>query len=685
MASDPIESVRRPAGFVRGTGRFVDDLEFSDLLFLGIVRSPWAQARIVGIRGASITAATFPARLDAEGEGASGPAVGVSEPALASGEVHYVGEPVAAVLASSGARAEDLVASVDVDYEPGTAVLDPEAALAAPPMHPTRASNVMSEHRIGAEFVPPSGAVTVEERYRMARVAANPIEPRGIVVRYDGGRLTAYASTQSVHSVRDGLAGALGLTPEQVRVVQADTGGGFGVKGSVDPEFAIAAFAAMRTGRPVKWIETRTEHLAASRAGRGSVARVALSATRDGRFVGLSADVLVDAGAYYAGLNAFASRFIGSQLTGPYRLPAAYVLARSVYTNKAPLGPYRGAGRPEAAFFLERTVDRLADELGRDPVDLRRQNVTDAPGTSPLGLSTGAGRPFFERATAEFAARPPPEGATGFSFFVLVPATMPGEGVRLRVADGELRVWLGAMDHGQGHAPWIRDLLVGVLGIAADRVVVERGDTDTLPEGVGTWGSRSAMVAGNALLAAARALKEEVDREGTPYDPARVFARPRDVTRFVPLDARLNSFGANRVTATVDALGQVTVREVASVYDLGHALVRANVESQIIGGAVQGIGHTLSEEVAYGAEGALRTGTLSDAGVPGADVAPVFWTVVVEDPSPLPHGAKGLGESPTIGVPPALARAIEVATGRRVARTPVRPEDLRGPAGREAR
>jgi aerobic carbon-monoxide dehydrogenase large subunit len=685
VSSEPIESVRRPEGFVRGTGRFVDDLEFADLLYLGVVRSPWGRARIVGIHGAPITAATFPARLEAEGEGASGPAIGVSEPALATGEVHYVGEPVAAVLASSGARAEDLVASVGVDYEPGTPVLEPEAALAAPPMHPTLASNVMSEHRLGAEFTLPAGAVTVEERYRMPRVAANPIEPRGIVVRYDHGSLTAYASTQSVHSLRDGLAGALGLLPERVRVVQADTGGGFGVKGSVDPEFAIAAFAAMRTGRPVKWIETRSEHLAASRAGRGSVARVALSATRDGRLLGLDADVLVDAGAYFAGLNGFASRFIGLQLTGPYAIPAARVHARSIYTNKAPLGPYRGAGRPEAAFFLERTIDRLADELGIDPLELRRRNLTDAPATSPLGLSIGAGRPFFERAIAEFAAAPPPPGGTGICFFVLVPAAMPGEGARLRVVDGELRVGLGSMDHGQGHAPWIRDLLSGALGVDASRIVVERGDTAELAEGVGTWGSRSAMVGGNALLAVARALREEVEREGAPYSAERLLARTRDVSRFVPVEERLNSFGANRVTVTVDALGQVTVREVVSVYDLGHVLVRGNVESQIFGGAVQGIGHTLSEEIAYGPEGALRTGTIADAGLPGADVAPTFRTVLVEDPSPLPHGAKGLGESPTIGVPPALARAIEVATGHRIARTPIRPEDLGRDGAREAR
>ncbi len=665
----------RAREFVRGRGRYVDDLRFPEMLHLRIVRSVYARARVLRVRGA-IDGQELKATLPASGEGAGTGPVGVGEPALAQGEVQYVGQAVGAVVAPTVERAEDLLASVEVDYEPLTPVPDLRAARNAPPIHASLASNVMAEYALGPPFEPPTAPLVLEEEFRIARVAANPLEPRGAVARFESGRLTVHASTQSVFSVRAGLATALGLAPENIRVMEADTGGAFGSKGSLYPEHVIAAYVAMKTGRPVKWVETRTEHLTSSRHGRGAEARMRLYAERDGTIRALEADVSVDGGAYFAGLNAFTPRFIGFQLTGPYAIERARVRAKAFYTNRVPLGPYRGAGRPEAAYFLERMLDRLADETGLDALEVRRRNATAGPFRSPLGLEVEATRPFLEEAAAALAYDGRSAPGVGFSWFVLVPAFGPGEGARLKVEAGRLHVWVGSHDHGQDHDGWLRGLLASELDVPEEAIVLERGDTDALERGVGTWGSRSAMVGAAAVLGAARKLRASIESEKGRYDARFLLEGHGDITVFEPQTGQSNALGANLVKAAATPFGTIEVREVRAYYDVGRALNRAAIDSQVVGGTLQAVGQTLGEEIDYDDAGQVRTMTLGDAGVASALPGVPTEVGIAEHPSRLPHGAKGVGEAPTVGVPPALVRAVETDTGRHWTELPLRAHDV---------
>ena len=407
--------------FVEGKGTFVDDMVLPETLHMRVVRSIYARARLLRVRG-GITHADLQATLTSVGEGAADAAGLIPYPVLASDSVNYVGQPVAAVLGKDRYRAEDLAASVEIDYEPLKAVVDPEAAPLAPPIHPGTTSNVMARELLGSRFTLSDAPVVIEETLVNERVSPNPMEPRGILVRFDGSRLTAWASTQSIHSWKEGLSQSLGLPPESVRVIAADTGGAFGSKGGLYPEYVIAAYASMKFRRPVKWIETRMEHLMATHQGRGARARMKVHADRTGAVRGLEADLLVDAGAYPVGMGVSSPAWIGYQITGPYAIRNVFVDAKSVYTNKVPLGPYRGAGRPEAAFFIERMMDFLADELGMDPVSVRLRNASDEPFTSPLDLSIPPFRPFLESAVRELGYRERAvAGDVGFSCFVLFP------------------------------------------------------------------------------------------------------------------------------------------------------------------------------------------------------------------------------------------------------------------------
>jgi carbon-monoxide dehydrogenase large subunit len=664
-----------PADLVRGKGQFLDDLRFPGMLHLKVIRSIHARARILSVPP-SLVGRDLHVVLPSTGEGAAAGITGVGEPAVAQEVVNYVGQPVGGVLAPTLAEAEDLASSVEVQYDPLPPVVTIDQALHSPPIHPGTPSNVMTEFTLGERFGDLRAPVVLEDRFKIARVAANPLETRGAVATFAGGRLTLYASTQSVFSVRGGLSQTLGLPAASVRVVQTDTGGAFGSKGSLYPEYVLLAHAAMRTGHPVKWTETRREHLTSSRHGRGTEGHVTLHAGRDGRVLALEAEILVDAGAYLCGLNGSTPRFIGFQLTGPYGIPRAYVHARGFYTNKVPLGPYRGAGRPEAAFLVERMMDRLADEVGLDPVEVRRRNATDAPTRTPLGLELPASRPFLEEAVSALSCPSPLPPGTGFCLFVLVPALAPGEGARLRVQDGRLEVGLGSHNHGQAHSAWTRSLLVEELGVPPDRIVIYPADTDFLARGIGSWGSRSAMAGGAALVAAARRLRREVEERTGGFDVDRLLNGSWDVTLFEQQSGQMNSLGANLVRATVDPLGRVTVEAVLAHYDLGRVLVQRAAESQVVGGTLQAIGETLSEEMVYDEAGQVLTGSLADAGLLPSSPATPVRVEFHGTPSPIPPGAKGVGESPTVGVPPALVRALETALEHRITDLPVRPPQI---------
>jgi len=660
------DSARR---FVLGQGRYVDDIKMEGMLHLHFIRSPWARAQILSVKG-GITGHELKADMISVGEDAGGKTT-VDFPVLPTQRVNYVGQPVAAVLGKDKHEAEDKADEVDVQYEPLKPVIDPELSLQSEPIHPSTSSNLAAESTHGKDFQLKT-PIEIEETLNMSRITPNPLETRGVVTIYDGSVLTVYGSTQSVFAWREGLAGSLGISEDKIRVIQMDTGGAFGSKGGIYPEYVVAAYTAMKLREPVKWIESRYEHLMATEQGRGARARMRVYADRQGKVKGLKADLLVDAGAYPFGAGVWAPGWISYQLTGPYAIPKAYVKARAVYTNKVCSGPYRGAGRPEAAFFIERMMDRLADETGLDQAEVRLRNATSGRFKSPLGVEIGASKPFLREALSAFGYGGRNRGKLGLSFFVLIPAAEGGESAKVVVTGGRVKVWLGGSSHGQGHDVFARHLVRDELGVDEERVDFEPSDTGSLSGGVGAWGSRSAMLGGGALVEACRKLKAKAkDELGRRYSTKSLLEQEYEVEVFYEPDASLNSFGANLVTASIKNDGMPAVAEVVSYYDVGKPLNPSMVESQITGGAAQALGEVLSEGALYGDEGQLLTGTIADAGLPQSVEMPRFVVMTASHPSSLPHGAKGVGESPTIGVPPAATRALELTFGRKFRSLPI--------------
>ncbi len=640
-----------------------------------VVRSPYARARVLSVNG-GINGHEFAGDMAAVGEDAGGE-VTVPFPSLATEYVNYVGQPVAAVLGKDRYDSEDKAEEVDVQYEPLKPVMDPEQALTAEPIHPSMSSNIASESTLGKDFELKT-PIVIEETLSMARVTPNPLETRGLVAAYDGEVLNIYGSTQSVFSWKEGFMQSLRLKGDQVRVIQMDTGGAFGSKGGIYPEYLVAAYAAMKLKRPIKWTESRYEHLMATDQGRGSRAKMKLYADGKGKIKGLKADLLVDGGAFPMGGAMWSPRWIAFQMTGPYAIQKAYAIARGVCTNKVIMGPYRGAGRPEAAYFMERMMDRLADETGLDQGEVRLRNATTKPNRSPFGLRIGASKPFLKEAFSAMGySRRKKTQKLGLSCFVLIPAAEGGESARVVISGGRVKVWLGGSSHGQAHDVFAKRLVKGELGIDEELVDFETGDTGQISGGVGSWGSRSAMLGGGAIVEACRKIEAVAKRKlGRKYSTARLLEGNYDAEVFYKPSDSLISFGANLVSASVNKIGMGTIDEIISYYDVGKVLNKSMVESQITGGEAQALGEVLYERALYSEDGQLLTATLADSGVPHSTEMPRFTVMTSSHRSSLPHGAKGLGESPTIGVPPAATRALELALGRKLTDLPIESEKL---------
>ena len=667
-----------PELFVKGAGRYVDDIKLPNMLYMAFVRSPYARAKLLSVKG-GMNRDDLKAAIGGSGEGSWGGKIdpALLHPALAQEDVNYVGQPVAAVFADDRYVAEDKLDEVDVEYEQLKPLMTIDDALSGEPIHKGTPSNIIRQTPMGNDFEDPKSPVVLEDEFAVARIVNNPLEPRGIIADYDGSRLTIYISTQAVFSIKGGLSGALKLDGSKIRVLQADTGGAFGSKSATYPEYVIAAHAAMKFKRPVKWIESRSEHLAASQPGRGMYGKMKLFAGRDGRVEALRGEVTTDTGAYGGTAGTNSAFFVGMQLTGPYGIEKAHVLATSVMTNKPPQGPYRGAGRPEAAFFMERMMDLLADELGREADEVRLINTTSKAFKSPLGIEIEASRPFFENAVTELRYREKSRGSkAGLGFFALVSAVRPGESARATVKNGRVDVWLGGNQHGQSHFVFAKKLLNEELGIPEDVVTLNGGDSDMLEDGVGSWGSRSAIVSGAAIIEVAKQLRSQVEKKQGSYKTAWLLEGEYDAEVFAEQNKQVNAFGATMATVDIDKYGAVKVKECAACYDVGRALNASMVESQVIGGSMQGIGQVLYEGVVHDSEGRLLTKDLFDAGLPTAENVADYKISIVEHPSSMPHHARGIGEAPTIGVPVALVRAIERVSGKRIRHTPVRPEEL---------
>lgn len=745
---------------LRGEGRFVDDLEPEGALEAAFLRTPHAHARIASIdasaglaldgvvavidgRSAALAPMVFAIAelIPAPVREAVDPLVRVHPmPALATEKVTYVGQPVAMVVAESRYLAEDALELIDVEYEPLPAVVDPEAALApgAPRLEDDWEDNLAiafaaTKGDAGAAFA--EAAVVVEERFRSHRHVAAPIETRGVVASADpvDGRLTVWASTQTPHLLRDFLAGALGLDREQLRVVAPDVGGGFGLKGSIYPEDLLVPYAARRLGRPVKWIEDRSENLMASTHGREQVHDIALAADGDGRILAVRDRMLLNCGAFNT-LGLVVPYNSVTHLLGPYAIEHARIDVRCALTNTGITAPYRGAGRPEAVFAMERAIDRLAAALELDPAELRRRNLIAAdamPYATGLVYRDGAPQVYdsgdyprlFERCAELVGELPEGEHiGVGYAAYVEGTGLGPFESASVTVEPGgRVRVETGGASQGQGHRTTLAQIAADALGVAIEDVTVVGGDTGALAHGFGTIASRTLVVAGSAVEVAARTVRERAielaarvleigpadlelrdgrievrgdPRSGitlaelagalSPFNPGRPAGAPADLreTSVYRPPTVTYAAGVHAAVVRVDVeTGEVELLRYVVSHDCGRVVNPMIADGQIVGGVMQGIGGALYEHLAYDDDGQLHSGSFLDYLLPTASEAPQFALAHLDVPSPLNAlGVKGLGEGGAIGPMAAIANAVEDALrelGVVIRETPLSPERVR--------
>ena len=723
---------REDPRLVTGAGTYVDDVNPPGLCHLVFVRSyvPHATIGSVDVAAARSAPGVIAVVTAADLEGAptfaqSGPRGSrlPDRPLLNGRKVRFIGDLIAFVVAQTREQARDATDLVTVDLQALPAVVDPvEATDAQSPMvHDALENNVADKSTrlwgdIEAAF---AGAYrVVRARIRNQRLAGVPIEPRGVVAvahRWEPS-VTVWSATQVPHSVRDEIAAFLDLPQSVVRVIAPEVGGGFGAKLSVYPEELLVPWAAMRVGRPVKWVEDRSESLQATTHGRDQIHDAELAVNADGTLRGLRVALTADLGAYPMGVEI--PRLTRRLMSGCYRLPAVQVDVRSVYTNKTPIAAYRGAGRPEAIFLIERMMDLAARELGIDPAEIRRRNLLPPflePTASVSGERYDSGNypAVLERALSiadydrlryqqEELRKAGRMIGIGVASYVEMAGFGPDgdlfESATVRVqADGTVTVVTGTSPHGQGHETAWSQLVSAELGVAMDRIVVVHGDTASVPVGVGTFGSRSAAVGGSAVHLAASDVSEKARLlaaqllEAAAADivisdgrwqvrgaPSRAVtfaeiaaaayssARPKDMeaglesTRFFQPTGMVFPFGAHVAVVEVDAeTGSVALRKYFSVDDCGRVLNPLLVEGQVHGGLAQGIAQALYEEVAYGADGSLLSGNLTTYMVPTAPDLPSFTLDRTITPSPInPLGVKGIGESATIGSTPAVVNAV---------------------------
>jgi aerobic carbon-monoxide dehydrogenase large subunit len=741
---------REDPRFLRGEGRFVDDVTLPGLLHAAFLRSPHAHARIRSIDAARARSMPGVAAVYTHADLARWmkplPVFGATPPGLAAAVrfdvrhapqwalckdiARHVGEIVAMVVADSRARAEDAAEAIDVVWEPLPAIVDMRAAgeAGAPLVHPEWSTNVAVgfTHAIGdAERALGAADVVLEETFQIQRYVGMPLETRGVVAQWDrrDGSLTTWNSTQVSHFVQQGLVTALELPPHRIRVIAPDLGGGFGTKASGYPEDVLVPLAARALNRPVKWIEDRREHMMAAAHARHQTHTIRLGARRDGTIVGLADRIWLDLGAYNVWGIVLPYNTV-AHLIGPYRIRDMKVDVKGVVTNKTPNAPYRGAGRPETVFAMDRAVDCLARRLGLDPADIRRKNYIRADELpwdfgmpyrdgNPLVYDTGdfpaalesaleaAGYDAFRREQASLRARGVWRGI-GISGYVEGTAIGPFEGAHLKLdLTGRVQIATGAVNSGQGHETAFAQVAADVLGVPLDWVSVTGGDTAAVPFGVGTFASRSGVTAGNSIADAARAVRAKlVDAaakllEAAPDDveiedgtafvrgaPASAVALGKVIQASIPTFAKAGvappdfeasayhhvptvTYASAVHVAQVEVdpgTGYVRLLKYVVAHDCGKVINPTIVEGQVHGGVAQGVGGALFEEMVYDDEGQLVTGTLMDYLMPSATDLPRIDTVHLEYPSPRnPLGMKGLGEGGAISPPAAIANAIDDA------------------------
>lgn len=710
-----------------GRGRYVSDVTAPGMLHMALLRSPHAHARIKEVHTdeARRMDGVFGVYAAADLQEIMRPLpVSVPDPRLtrvampyplAVDVVRYVGEPVACVLATSRYLAEDALERIRVVYERLPAVVDPEDQGAAV-LHDGWDSNEAAQ--VG--FTVGDAAAAFEDAHavvsltlRLHRVVGHPMEPRGVFAAVlPDGTLDVTAATQGPHSLRTALAKALGLPPERIRVHLPDIGGGFGVKNRIYPEDVLAAHLALVTGRPVRWAGDRREEFLATNQERDQIHRASLALDAEGRILAVRNDFIHDTGAYTtAGLIVPSTTAIC--LPGPYRVPNAEVRGRVVVTNKVPVGPYRGAGRPQAATVMERLLDRAADALGLDRVEIRRRNLihrdempydTGVPGRGegtivyddgdyPSMMATVVeeiGYGDFE-ARREAARREGRRLGVGVANYVEISSGPGFEDARLSLGkDGRVVVRVGTSSQGQGHKTMIAQIAAERFGVRMDDVDVIEGDTGEIARGIGTFGSRTTVMVGNAVSRAAKGLRTKVLAaaggilEAAPDDleiedgvvrvkgvPGRTRTLAEVVEASGPLEeeAAFEGFyptygmGSHAAVVEVDPRTfAVTIRDYAICHDSGLVVNPLLADGQVIGGTVQGLGTALLEALEIDGSGQPRNATFMDYLLPLATDMPDFRLFEKAFPTKTnPEGIKGLAEGGTIPAVAVIASAVEDA------------------------
>jgi carbon-monoxide dehydrogenase large subunit len=726
---------------VRGAGQFAADVRRPGLLHAAVLRSRHAHARIASVDTkpardlpgvhAVLTAADVPeAAIIPNRVGAPPGTERYLQPAIARGVVRYVGEPVALVVADDPALAEDALDLIDVVYAPLPACASAAEALApgAPRLFPGTDSNnvALISMRVGdADAGLQAAALVIRERFAYPRQTAAALETRGLTaVPPDprGGELHLIGSTKCIHINRTILAPIFGLPPGALRLTEVDVGGGFGVRGELYPEDILVPLAAMKLGRPVRWVESRRESLMATNHARQIDFEVEMGFAGDGRIAGLRAIMRADIGAYVRTAALVPAEFGAALLPGPYRIPDYACDLWSVVTNKTPAGTLRSPGRPEVNFVRERLLDRAARELGIDPAEIRRRNLIrreDMPydcGTKSFGVNTvyDSGdypalfetllrRLDYDRARAEQAAVNARPGGLrrgiGLAIYVEKTGLGPFETAQVEATpDGTFVVDTGASSMGPGLETVLAQILGEALGLPAARFHVRHADTAAVESGVGTYGSRGTVTAGNAAhMAAAKLVAEAraraaarwaVAEDAVAYARGAVEAGGRRLTLAELAAEKRLAAGASftvpkltyagcavAVVADVDPeTGVVHLRRVVVGADVGRAVNPALVDGQLVGGVAFGIGNTLHESLVYDGQGQLVSGTLMDYALPLATDVPAVDAYYQEVPATTnPLGLRGLGECGNPGLGGAIANAVCEALGVSLTALPVTP------------
>lgn len=738
---------------ITGRTRWTDNIALPGLLHMAVLRSPFAHAKIVSIdtsaaKGASGVVAVFTAKdLDPDG------AIGLPcawpitpdmkaprRPVLAADTVNFAGEGVAVVVARSSAEAHDALEEIDVEYDELPVILDMEAAIAdgAPLVHEDLGTNTSAVWKFDSaeagtggnvEDAISSSEVVLKRRFRQQRLVPAFMEPRACVVDPTGSQITMWAATQVPHILRVMSALTLGIPEHKLRVIAPDVGGGFGGKIGVLPEEMMSLLVAQKLGKPVKWNETRSETMLAAHHGRDQIQDITITASRDGQVTGLKVELLANLGAYN-GLVGPGVPILGAfMFNAIYKIPAYHFACTNVYTTTTLTDAYRGAGRPEATFAIERIMDELAVELGMDPMELREKNWIkheEFPFTTVCGLTYDSGN--YEAATDKAKQLFDYDGlraeqdkrrkagdkvqlGIGISTFTemcgLAPSRVLGsldygaggwEYASIRMLPtGKVEVTTGASAHGQGHETAWSQIVADQLGVAFEDVEILHGDTQSSHKGLDTYGSRSLVVGGIAVIKAAEKVvakakpiaahllecaEDDLEFAGGKFTVkgtdtattmgdvalATFFAHnlPDGVEPSLDSDATFDpenfSFphGTHLCAAEVDTeTGRIKLRSYVCVDDVGVAVNPLIVEGQVHGGLAQGIAQALFEGTEHDDSGTLTTGTFADYLLPSAADLPSFTTDRTETPSTSnPLGAKGVGEAGTIASTPAVVNAV---------------------------